>query len=304
MASSKSWARCERRLDCPYRIRLTSRTMGSSWASLVSWAGFLLAVATPLALFSFRTLIVGWITKGVEHDFNVKLENLRATLKTSEERLKSDLREKEAEIGTLRSSVLSGSAGRQALLDKRRFESVEKIWTAVNDSARLRALAQTMAILNYGAVAKETRNPKMQQFLEMVEAVGPDVKELKNVARDERPFVPELTWAYYSAFSTVLHFSLLRLHALKSGLADPQEVVTSYHIKEILKAALPHQSKFIDENDPGAYYYLLDELELRLLSELRKILDGKEADQSSIQQATNILKATKAANFAQANDGS
>ena len=68
--------------------------------------------------------------------------------------------------------------------------------------------ANDEAILNYGAVAKETRNPKMQQFLEMVEAVGPDVKELKNVARDERPFVPELTWAYYSAFSTVLHFSL------------------------------------------------------------------------------------------------
>ena len=126
--------------------------MGSNVAALVSWASLLLALATPTFLVIFRTGISDWITKGIQHDFDVKLENLRATLRTSEEQLKSDLRAKEAEIGTLRNSVLSGSAGRQALLDKRRFEAVEKIWTSVNDLAQLRALAQTMAIVNYDVV--------------------------------------------------------------------------------------------------------------------------------------------------------
>ena len=71
------------------------------------------------------------------------------------------------------------------------------------------------------------------------------------------------------------------------------------YIKDILKAALPHQSKFIDEHDAGAYFYLLDELEANLLIELRKILEGKEVDQSSVRKAMDILGATKAANKAQ-----
>jgi hypothetical protein len=63
---------------------------------------------------------------------------LRAELRKNEESFKSDLRDKEAEISTLRTNILSGSAGRQALLDKRRFEAVEKVWANVNDLAQLR----------------------------------------------------------------------------------------------------------------------------------------------------------------------
>jgi hypothetical protein len=63
------------------------------------------------------------------------------------------------------------------------------------------------------------------------------------------------------------------------------------YIKKVMKAALPHQSQFIDEQDPSSYYYLLDEIEGKLLEELQKILDGKEVTQSSIQQARDISKA-------------
>src|SRR5271156_5347272 len=128
--------------------------MAPAW---VSWTSFALAIATPIAfpiaLVACKTWITAWITKGVEHDFNVKLENIRATLKVSEEQFKSDLRKKEAEIDVLRNNVLSGSAARQTLLDKRRFEAVEKIWTAVNDLAQLKSLSQTMALLNQDFLA-------------------------------------------------------------------------------------------------------------------------------------------------------
>ena len=41
---------------------------------------------------------------------------------------------------------------------------------------------------------------------------------------------------------------------------------------------------------------ILDDIQGKLLNELRKILDGKEADQSSIQQARCILNATREVN--------
>jgi hypothetical protein len=70
--------------------------MGSSAPAWVTWINLLLAIATPIALLACRTWIIARITKGVQHDFDVNLEELRATLKTSEEQLKSNLREKEA----------------------------------------------------------------------------------------------------------------------------------------------------------------------------------------------------------------
>jgi hypothetical protein len=50
---------------------------------------------------------------------------------------------------------------------------------------------------------------------------------------------------------------------------------------------------FIDENDPGAYHYLLDEIEGYLLAELRKILAGEEVDQAAAARAKEIMQAIK-----------
>jgi hypothetical protein len=81
------------------------------WLSILA---ICISVGLPVAT---RNWLVAWISKGVQHRFDVRLEELRAELRKNEERVKSDLRNKEDEISTLRNSVLSGSAGRQALLD-------------------------------------------------------------------------------------------------------------------------------------------------------------------------------------------
>ena len=265
----------------------------------VPWLNIGLIILLPVVLFAFKNWIVARITKGVQHDFDVKLETIRATLSTNEEKFKSDLRDKETEIATLRNTVLSGSTSRQTLLDKRRFEAVEKIWTAVNDLLPLKNLYAMTADLNYNAIAGKTHDPSIQQFLDMIDNFGPGQQSLRNIARDERPFVPEITWAYFNAFCSLLTFNSARFKALKLGLGESQKLINMEYIKNILKAALPHQTQFIDEQDPGAYYYLLEEIEDKLLSELRKILDGKEADQSSVARAKEILRATKEANDAQ-----
>lgn len=68
-----------------------------------------------------RNLIETRLRASVQHEFNEKLETLRADLRKSEERFKSDLRAKESEIEALRSGALSGLISRQVVLDKRRL---------------------------------------------------------------------------------------------------------------------------------------------------------------------------------------
>jgi hypothetical protein len=249
---------------------------------------------TFLGIFIGRNWLVARITKGVQHDFDLKIEEVRTEFRKREESFKSELRNKETELSTLRASVLAGSANRQSLLDKRRFEAVERVWTTVNDLAQSKYFASMMALLDYKELAKSASDPRMQQFLRIIGDVAPDIKKFKDVARDERPFLPDLAWAYFSAYKSILVGSHIRFEVLKSGVDEPQKLLTSGGSKTILKAALPHQAKFIDENEPETYYYLLEEIEASLLAELRKILEGTEADQSSVARAKGIMDTIEA----------
>jgi len=248
--------------------------------SIILW------VLVPLVVFLARNWLVTWITKGVQHRFDIELEKVR-----------SELRDKEGEISTLRNNVLSGSASRRSLLDKRRFDAVERVWTAVNDMAQLKTLSSMMAIVNFKAVAKDIDHPSIDNLLTMLGSATPDLKDLKkNVARDEQPFLPDLAWAYFAAYRSILYGTYMRYAALKNKMRDTEKYLTSDGTRKILKAALPHQSKFIDENEPETYHYLLEEIEGYLLNELRKILEGRDADQAAAQQAKEIMKAVNEGN--------
>jgi len=263
------------------------------WLSLLP---ICISLGVPIAAFLARNWFVAWISNRVQHRFNVKIEELRAELRKSEERFKSDLRDKEAEISALRNSLLGGSASRQALLDKRRFEAVERVWTAVNDlGGQLKGLSGWMSVLNYKALAKQVNNPKMQQFLSSFGTTVPELQQIKDIARDERPYLPELAWAYFSAYSMILRTIHARYMVLRTGLPEPEKYLSTDALKKILKATLPHCGDWIDENEPERYYELLEQIELRLLMELRKILEGREADEADATRAKAIMEMVRRA---------
>jgi hypothetical protein len=68
-------------------------------------------------------------------------------------------------------------------------------------------------------------------------------------------------------------------------------------IKEVLKAALPDKSQFIESRQPSAFHDLLDELEEKLLTELRNMLDGRELDEAALVQAKHIVDASNRLNL-------
>src|SRR5262249_35351847 len=176
-----------------------------------------------IILYFSRAWLIEQIKASVQHKFNEQLEELRSDLRKNEEKFKADLQSKEAEIAAFRTSVLSGSANRQALTDKRRLEAVERVWAAVNDFAQLKSLAQTMAIVNFDAIAKRADDPKMQMMLEVMGGGIETSAMPKNVARDEEPFLPELAWAYFEAYTTILYGSLARYKVLRLGEKDAEK---------------------------------------------------------------------------------
>lgn len=255
------------------------------------WVLFALYILTPIGIFVGRNWIKASIERGVQHGFDTKLEAIRADLRRSEEELKSELRLKESQISALRDGVLSGRAQRQVLLDKRRLDAVERVWTAINELAPFKGVSAFMAVINFDEAAKEApRDPKVRQFFETIARNQvPDITTFKNSARDEQPFVSQLAWAYFSAYQMIVLSAYMRAKVLELGLDNPGKLLNNENLKNILKAALPHQSEFIDQYDPLAYHYLLDELEKSLLAELQKMLRGEDQDEAGLAHAARIM---------------
>jgi len=106
------------------------------------------------ALWLLRSMITTRLRASVQHEFNQKIENLKTSLRESEESFKFDLRLKETQIEALRSGALSALASRQAVLDERRILAVDQIWSAVQKLAPAKSLSATIAVLNFEEALK------------------------------------------------------------------------------------------------------------------------------------------------------
>lgn len=255
------------------------------WIPAISMTSLL-----AIALWLLRSVISTRLKASVKHEFDQKLEAQRASLRNNEEAFKADLQSKANEIAALRSGALTGLASRQAALDARRIQAVDQLWSAILALAPAKAVSATMAIVKFEAAAKlSAKNPRAR---EMFGALGGQL-DLTNLgsksAAAARPYVSEMAWALFSAYQAIVSVAVLKQQILKSGL-DMTEIVDIDTIKRLVAAALPHQAEFVAKHDTGAYHYLLDELESRLLGELRTVLEGVDSDKASVKQAAEILK--------------
>ncbi|MCK4276924.1 MAG: hypothetical protein KAX78_10450 [Phycisphaerae bacterium] len=245
-----------------------------------------------IALWLLRSVILTRLRASVQHEFDQKLETIRASHHKSEEAFRADLRAKEAQIEALRSGAISGLTNRQAAMDRRRIEAVDQLWSSIISLRPAKAVSELMASLKFGAAAKvAAQSPNAR---EMFAAVGGqfDIQSIQKMkltdAEKARPFVSEIAWALFSAYQTILRVALTKLELLKRGV-DVPDIIDEEPIRRLVTVALPHKAEYVAKFDTGAYHYLLDELESRLLEEVRRMLQGVESDKQSIEQAGMIV---------------
>lgn len=111
---------------------------------------------------------------------------------------------------------------------------------------------------------------------------------------DAQPYVSDLAWALFSAYKGIVAYSFLQLQILSKGL-DPTLLKDDLHLK-VLKAALPHHSERIDSEGVAIGAKLFDELAANLLSELRRVIEGREQDHASVNRGVEIIKHLRGGN--------
>ena len=244
--------------------------------------------------------IVGWLlrnwisarlAKSVGFEFDRKLELLKAEHRTSEERLRADLRAKEAEIATLRVGAMTALSNRQIAVDKRRLDAIDQLWASVISLSKARGVSLMMSMLKFEAVAERAENdPKMRDFLKGIGGGFDLSKDLSlGDASKARPFVSPLAWAIFTAIVAIVSNGVMRWHVAQGGLGA-EDFSDHSALANMIKAALPEYSSYVDEHGTSGLHSLVDKLELKLLEEFRVMMSGAEADRSSVQQAAEILK--------------
>ncbi len=242
-----------------------------------------------IALWLCRKLIATRLTNAVKHEYDKKLENLRATLRQHEESFKAELKAKATQIEALRSGALSGIVNRQTVLYEHRVKAVEQLWGAIISLSSAKYVSAWMATVKFDVAAKNAA--KNSQVREVFKIMGGNfnMDKLKTIdAKKARPFVTQLAWAYFSAYQAIVMHAVIKSEALQRGVE--KDYSDTEAIKNIVKVALPHQEAYIEKYGPNAFHYLLDELESKLLIEISSILKGEESDKESIEKAALILR--------------
>lgn len=264
----------------------------TEWIPAISTSSLLAAIA-----FLVGTYYKAKVEKGVQHNLDQKLEELRAKLRRDEEGFKADLRARDDQIAALRSGALSGMASRQAALDKRRLDAIEKLWSHVIDRWQSKLLARMAAPIKMevaidAAAQQNEEGRKIREFAEVIWNTAGiiDNTEPRDWIDKERPFLSPIVWAIFSAYRHVLALPIAQITVMRTGvgrkmLADPKGIL------EMVKSALPHQANYIDKYGTTGLPYLIEELEEKLLSEIVISLESTTSDAKSVEQAAVILEA-------------
>ena len=134
---------------------------------------------------------------------------------------------------------------------------------------------------------------KLREFAEVIwKAAGLDnLKPLESIDK-ERPFLPPMTWALFSAYRQVLNLPLAQVMVIRAGasqriLADPNPLL------DLVRATLPHYSDYLDQFGTGGLSLLIEDLEAKLLAEIVASLESTASDNRAVTQAAVILKAVE-----------
>lgn len=236
------------------------------------------------ALWLLRKMILARLTASVNHEFNEKIEEVRA-----------DLKRKEEEISSLRAGALSAMTSRKVALDQRRLLAVEQIWAATMEIARTKHISGLMAIVKYeNSMQEAEKNPRFREIFEVMGG-GFDLAKLDlSGANKARPFLSPMVWAYFSAYQAIAMQAVAKWQALRRGVNAP-DIFDRDSVRKLVTAALPHRQEYIENVGDAAYYYLLEELEELLLTELRSNIDNEELDRRNVDRAAKIVELSKKA---------
>lgn len=249
-------------------------------------------IAATLGIPLVRQAAGRYVSGLVQHKFDEKIEKLKSQLRLDEEITKSALATNERKISSLIDATLSIRGNRHSELNARRLKAVEKLWAAKISADRFKMAAKFVARLNLEEAFKaaDKNDARVFEFvatLDRLSGVNLDTDPLIS-ARSEQPFLTPSIWALFSAYQGVLFHAVVVLKAFSNRAA--KYIKREDLLKPLMLQILPEYREYIEQYGASAYFYLLDDIEEKLLSEIYELLDGRSIDAVSLRASASLIE--------------
>jgi hypothetical protein len=174
-------------------------------------------------------------------------------------------------------------------MDARRIAAVDQLMEAMIELNKTRVTVQYMQVINWEEASKATQTDARTR--DLFKSMGDiDVGSLNvTTAQRARPFVTTLVWAAYQAYLMTCITAVLKHKSLVYGTGKFIKKDDG-KLRNMITALLPHYTKFLEEHGEEGAYFLVEDLESKVLSEVQAMLRGEEGDAEHMQRAADVIK--------------
>jgi hypothetical protein len=256
----------------------------------INWIPSLVTTGLFSAVVFFsKNLIITRLTNSVKHEYDAKLEALKASNKAMEQTFQAEIQKRDSEITSIRNSALSGLDHRNSLLFERQLNAVDSLWQANTALSPAKAVSSMMSVFKIEEVSKTIEyDAELQNFFKTL-AQNVDFKKLEiEPSSNLRPFVSKPIWAYFFACQSIVFHYVALAKIFELGLGT--KMVKTDELVTLITKVLPHQKTYIEKHRIEGAFFLLEEIEGKLLKEIQDFLAGKGTSEARLKEASEIIK--------------
>lgn len=249
------------------------------------------SVLAGVLIWLTRTWLSERLHQSIRHEYNEKLESLKARLSAEADKNTAMLRasiEKESE--RLRFATASISQTQKAAIE-RKLDALDTLWDAV--LAARENVPAVMGFIDILTVDEYRSSKDHPHFQALVGELSPDrlVTMFKdNVGSRERvrPYVGEYLWALITTYQAVVLRVALLLHW---GVEDEKKLDwhLDHGIQQLLQASLTNSERAeFDQVQIGKVGWLQRNFEHKILAAMQVIISGQHFGDEALQQAQRM----------------
>lgn len=249
-----------------------------------------------LNIVSSSTIILG-VIYFLKDTFVRYIQNsLDARFSARLKKLESELRRSEDAIAVARNHVL----GKIALESEAsvQVEAVKAIWICHCEAQNLAFCIDLLKVLKEDAISDAVADQRVRNFTDTIlsEINQTEFKILnKNISGIyHKPFVSGRIFDLHTAYNSIVNHGYATFSFWKAGM-DPRKLLDSTKVCDLVARVMPSRSDYIKKHQMQAVYYLLDEIDAELVSQMRNLLWGEDTDLDAARRASAALQVTRLA---------
>ncbi|WP_089997255.1 hypothetical protein [Cognatiyoonia koreensis] len=257
--------------------------------SIPEWLTYPALTTTFIMLIGYllRGPLTSYFAKSVEHKFNARLEETKASI-----------RKNERELETINNFLAARHSDRLTAIDAKRLEAAEELLIATRNLANFTMFLELMKILKIEEISKGKVDPELQEFFEMLMKTLNFDENIAKLGKQDltksRLYLSDAALNNYDCYSGIVIHATMFAKSMSLGLSPSKLLNTDAMSKKIIELAPVTKSGFEKFGEGYAFYwaqYFYDQVFKTLRADVSGETDQARDEATAVQITASSIKA-------------